>query len=87
MGISPITIYDFAILITVYLDTIESELQHRLLYNVYANDGEHWRLKTQISWLKDIISTYVATFNDSKLFRLQLEPYKITKSGLVWAIK
>ncbi len=52
---------------------------------VYVSSGEHWKLKAQISWLKDIISTYVATFDDSKLFRLQL--YKITKAGLIWAIK
>ncbi len=64
-----------------------NHLENRMFVVVYANNGEHWKLKAQISWLKDIISTYVATFDDSKLFRLQLQPYKITKAGLIWAIK
>jgi len=61
--------------------------KNRMFVIVYANDGEHWKLKAQISWLKDIILAYVDTFEDSKLFRLQLQPYKITKTGLIWAIK
>ncbi|MFD2563587.1 hypothetical protein [Aquimarina rubra] len=62
-------------------------LENRMFIIVHANDGEHWKLKAQISWLKDVISAYVATFDDSKLFRLQLQPYKITKAGLIWAVK
>ncbi len=62
-------------------------LENRMFVIVYAKDGAHWKLKAQISWLKDIISTYVATFDDSKLFRLQLQPYKVTKAGLIWAVK
>ncbi|WP_299434097.1 hypothetical protein [uncultured Aquimarina sp.] len=62
-------------------------IENRMFVVVYAKDGDHWKLKAQISWLKDIISTYVATFDDSKLFRLQLQPYKIAKAGLIWAIK
>ncbi|MHA7059267.1 hypothetical protein ACWGOQ_0018720 [Aquimarina sp. M1] len=61
-------------------------LENRMFVIVHANDGEHWKLKAEISWLKDIISAYVATFDDSKLFRLQLQPYKVTKAGLIWAI-
>ncbi|WP_299315670.1 hypothetical protein [uncultured Aquimarina sp.] len=64
---------------------ILKSLENKMFVVVYASSGEHWKLKAQISWLKDIISTYVATFDDSKLFRLQL--YKITKAGLIWAIK
>lgn len=54
---------------------------------LYTDDGEHWKLKAQISWLSDIISAYVATFDDSRLFRLQLRPYQISKIGLIWAVK
>ncbi|AXT57361.1 hypothetical protein D1815_17010 [Aquimarina sp. AD1] len=54
---------------------------------LYADDHEHWKLKAQISWLRDIISVYVATFDDSRLFRLQLQPYQISKIGLIWAVK
>ncbi|WP_378180282.1 hypothetical protein [Aquimarina sp. SS2-1] len=62
-------------------------LENRMFVIVHASDGEHWKLKAQISWLKDVISAYVATFDDSKLFRLQLQPYKVTKAGLIWAVK
>ncbi len=62
-------------------------LENRMFIVVYASHGYHWKLKAQISWLKEIISTYVTTFDDSKLYRLQLQPYKITKAGLIWAIQ
>ena len=62
-------------------------LENRMFLIVYAKDGEHWKLKAQIQWLKQIISTYVTTFDDSKLYRLQLEPYKTTTAALIWAIK
>ncbi|KAA1244355.1 hypothetical protein F0000_17050 [Aquimarina sp. RZ0] len=62
-------------------------LENRMFLIVYAKDGNHWKLKAEITWLKDIISTYVATFDDSKLFRLQLQPYNVTKAGLIWAIR
>ncbi len=61
-------------------------LENRMFIIVYANDGAHWKLKSQITWLKDIISTYVTTFDDSKLYRLQLQPDKVTKAGLIWAV-
>ncbi|WP_247672589.1 hypothetical protein [Aquimarina sp. MMG016] len=62
-------------------------LENRMFLIVYSEDGEHWKLKAQISWLKNIISAYVATFNDTKLHRLQLQPYKTTTAGLIWARK
>ena len=62
-------------------------LDNRLFIVVYANNGEHWKLKSEIYWLRGIISSYVATFDPSKLIRLQLQPYKITSAGLIWAIK
>ncbi|RZS99270.1 hypothetical protein [Aquimarina brevivitae] len=60
---------------------------NRLFIVVYANNGEHWKLKSEISWLKDIISTYVTKFDDAKLTKLQLQPHKVTYAGLIWAIK
>ncbi|OED40893.1 hypothetical protein AB832_03505 [Flavobacteriaceae bacterium (ex Bugula neritina AB1)] len=62
-------------------------LENRMFIIVYSNDGEHWKLKSQISWLRGIISTYVATFDDSKLYKLQLRQDKITKAGLIWAVR
>ena len=63
-------------------------LENRMFVIVYDSiHGEHWKLKAQISWLKDVISTYVTTFESSKLYKLQLQPYKITKAGLIWLIK
>ncbi|MDY8138694.1 hypothetical protein [Aquimarina sp. 2201CG5-10] len=61
--------------------------ENRMFLMVYSNDGEHWKLKAEISWLETIISTYVITFDDSKLYRLQLQPNKTTIAGLIWAIK
>ncbi len=65
----------------------KNNLKNLIYIVLYADDGEHWKLKAQISWLRDIISAYVATFDGSRLFRLQIQPYQISKIGLIWAVK
>jgi len=54
---------------------------------VYAKNGQHWKLKVEISWLKLIIEKYVATFETSQLKRFEFHSGKTTFSDIIWAIK
>ena len=61
--------------------------ENRMFLVVYAKNGQHWKLKAEISWLKLIIEKYVATFETSQLKRLEFHPGKTTFSDIIWAIK
>lgn len=79
-----------AFLLWLYRNQSQEQRKHmenRMFLIVYAKNGAHWKLKAEISWLKDVISTYVTTFDDSKFYQLQLLPNKITSAGLIWAVK
>jgi len=61
-------------------------LENRLFLMVHAKDGQHWKLKAEIGWLKQIIQKYVSNFDAANLSRLQLED-KTSLAGIVWAEK
>jgi hypothetical protein len=50
------------------------------------NFHEHWKLKAEINWLQQLISTYLLNFNRSKLITLSLEGKPIF-ADIIWAIK
>lgn len=52
----------------------------------YQNESEHWKLKSEISWLKEIISAYLCSFDSSKLESFSFEN-NIIKADIIWAIK
>ncbi len=52
----------------------------------YENDNEHWKLKAEISWLREIIVAYLRNFNSSKLYSFKNEN-KVVKADIIWAIK
>lgn len=52
----------------------------------YQNENEHWKLKAEISWLKELISAYLCNFEASKLHSFYFED-KIIKADIIWAIK
>jgi len=62
-------------------------LENRLFLIVYAEDGEHWKLKSEISFLKQVIENYVATFDSSQLKEFQFQQGKTTLADVIWAIK
>jgi hypothetical protein len=51
----------------------------------YQNENEHWKLKVEISWLKEIVSTYLLNFDSSKLYSFSFEN-KIIKADIIWAV-
>ncbi|VAW22458.1 hypothetical protein MNBD_BACTEROID04-1031 [hydrothermal vent metagenome] len=52
----------------------------------YQNENEHWKLKAEISWLKEIISAYLRKFESEKLYSFKNEN-KVVKADVIWAIK
>jgi hypothetical protein len=62
-------------------------LKNRLFIVLYSKDGEHWKLKSEIVWLKERIEKYMVGFNPSYLMKFQFEKDKETLSDVIWAIR
>jgi hypothetical protein len=50
------------------------------------NSGEHWKLRSEISWLKILIITYVRNFTAGNLEKFNFNGEEIF-SDIIWAIK
>jgi len=61
-------------------------LKNRLFIVLYSSDGEHWKLKAEISWLKERIEKYMEGFNHHYLLKFQLEKNQETLADVIWAI-
>jgi hypothetical protein len=62
-------------------------LMNRLFVVLYSPDGEHWKLKSEISWLKERIEKYMEGFNPNYLLKFQLENNQYTLSDVIWLVK
>ena len=62
-------------------------LKNRLIIVLYSEDGNHWRLKSEIMWLKSIIERYMLGFNPNFLLKFSFEPGVTIISDVIWAIK
>ncbi|MDX1701915.1 MAG: hypothetical protein R3250_14915 [Melioribacteraceae bacterium] len=62
-------------------------LKNRLFIVLYAYDMDHWKLKSEISWLKERIEKYMKGFNPNYLLKFQLEKGHYTLADVIWAIK
>jgi hypothetical protein len=62
-------------------------LKNRLFIVLYSADGEHWKLKAEISWLKERIEKYMEGFNPHFLLKFPLEENHDTISDVIWAIR
>lgn len=62
-------------------------LKNRLFIVLYSADGEHWKLKSEISWLKERIEKYMEGFNPHYLLKFPLEKNQETLSDVIWAIR
>ena len=62
-------------------------LKNRLFIVLYSSDGEHWILKSEISWLKERIEKYMKGFNPYYLLKFPLEKNQETLADVIWAIR
>ncbi len=63
------------------------QFANRLFLIVYAEDGQHWKLKAEISWLKGIIGAYLNSFKTDQLKKFEFQSGKTTLSDIIWAVK
>lgn len=61
-------------------------LKNRLFIVLYSSDSEHWKLKAEISWLKERIEKYMEGFNPNYLLKFQLEKDQHTLADVIWAM-
>lgn len=52
----------------------------------YKEEDEHWKLKSEIGWLKDIVSAYLLNFDQTKLHSFNYENNTVY-ADIIWAIK
>ncbi|HSI71141.1 MAG TPA: hypothetical protein VK941_12975 [Gillisia sp.] len=62
-------------------------LANRLFLIVYTEGGEHWKLKAEISLIKQVIEDYVANFDPQKMLKFEFHPGKTTYSDVIWLVK
>lgn len=62
-------------------------LKNRLFVVLYSKDGEHWKLKAEILWLKERIEKYMLGFNPNYLMKFEFEKNIKAISDVIWAIK
>ena len=62
-------------------------LKNRLFVVLYSPDGEHWKLKAEISSLKERIEKYMEGFNPNYLLKFQLEKDHYTLADVIWVVK
>jgi len=62
-------------------------LKNRLFIMLYSTISEHWKLKAEISWLKNEIENYMIGFNPHFLMKFNLEDGNETIADVIWAIK
>ncbi len=62
-------------------------LKNRLFIVLYSSDGEHWKLKAEISWLKERIEKYMQWIQSTLSTKISLEENQETLADVIWAIK
>lgn len=61
--------------------------KNRLFIVLYSQDGEHWKLKAEILWLKERIEKYILGFNPAYLMKFEFEKGQTAISDIIWATK
>lgn len=61
--------------------------KNRLFVVLYSTTGEHWKLKSEISFLKKEIEHYMIGFNPDFLFRFDLGDSSHALADVIWIIK
>ena len=61
-------------------------LKNRLFVLLHKADGEHWRLKAELQWIKLLIDTYLDDFSESKLIELSYGQ-GIIKTDIIFGVR
>ncbi len=61
--------------------------KNRLFIVVFMRNGEHWKLKAEISGLKNAIQKYVVSFQPKQLHSFTFADGQTTLSDIIWVSK
>jgi hypothetical protein len=61
--------------------------KNRLYIVLYSNNNDHWKLKADLVWLKELVTDYVSNFDPQKLYSIQFDENSKVLSDIIWAIK
>ncbi len=62
-------------------------LKNRLFLVVYDKSGEHWKLKAEISLLKEAIEIFVVGFKREQLHSVTFDDLQSSLSDIIWVSK
>lgn len=62
-------------------------LKNRLFIVLFNSNFEHWKLKAELSFIKNKIESYVKNFDEKKLLKFSFEANSITLSDIIWIVK
>lgn len=62
-------------------------LENRLFLVLHSSDGNHWKLRGELSEMKPIIENYIQNFDIRKLHEFTFEKDKRTFSDVIWFCK
>lgn len=62
-------------------------LENRLFLVLHSSDGNHWKLRSELSEIKPIIENYIQNFDIKKLHQFTFEKDKKILSDIIWFIR
>ncbi len=62
-------------------------LKNRLFIVVYDKNGEHWKLKAEISLLKNVVEDYICSYKKEQLQSIKFADGKSALSDIIWFSK
>jgi hypothetical protein len=62
-------------------------MKNRLFIVLYSSDGEHWKLKAELTLLKERIEKYMLGFNPHYLMKFTFENNQPTIADIIWYIR
>ena len=63
-----------------------SKAKHRLFLVLHQNDGEHWRLKAELSWIKTRVDLYLDSYKEINLTTIK-DGGRVLKTDVIFGIR
>lgn len=61
-------------------------LKNRFFLILHKNDGEHWKLKAELSWIKYLVEEYLDQYDEQKLYELTYSK-GVIKSDIIFGVR
>jgi len=61
--------------------------KNRLFIVFHSSQGDHWKLKAEIGWIKKLIENYTANFQADNLVKFKMTDGRTVLSDIIWGVK